>query len=75
MSGLEVIAKVGSIEARGLLSSPLRQLCDVGSDLPRLIAAVAPELRSLTSWAINCGLACCQEAALLAEVVDGANLL
>jgi hypothetical protein len=33
------------------------------------------ELRSLTSWAINCGLACCQEAAFLAEVVDGANLL
>ena len=32
-------------------------------------------LRSLTSWAINCGLACCQEAALLAEVVDGANLV
>ena len=29
------------MEARGLLSSPLRQLCDVGSDLPRLIAAVA----------------------------------
>ena len=28
----------------------------------------------LTSWA-TCGLACCQEAALLAKVVDGANLL
>jgi hypothetical protein len=41
MSGLEVIAEVGSMEARRLLSSPLRQLCDVGSDLPRLIAAVA----------------------------------
>jgi hypothetical protein len=33
------------------------------------------ELRLLMSWAINCGLRCCQEAALLAEVVDGANLL
>ena len=28
-----------------------------------------------TARTANCGLACCEEAALLAEVVDGANLL
>ena len=41
MSEVEVIAEVGSIEARGLLSGPLQQFCDVGSDPPRLVAAVA----------------------------------
>jgi len=40
MSEVEVIAEVGSIEARGLLSGPLQQFCDVGSDPPRLVAAV-----------------------------------
>jgi hypothetical protein len=38
MSGVEVTAEVGSIEARGFCSSPLRQLGDVGSDAPRLVA-------------------------------------
>jgi hypothetical protein len=38
MSGVEVIAEVGSIEARGFCSSPLRQPGDVGGHAPGLVA-------------------------------------
>jgi hypothetical protein len=38
MSGVEVIAEVGSIEARGFCSSPCGSLTMLGGDAPRLVA-------------------------------------
>ena len=46
MSGVEVIAEVGSIEACGFCNNALRQLGDVRGDAPSLVAGEEVRCRS-----------------------------
>ena len=53
MSEVEVIAEVGSIEPVGSLAAPLQQLGDVGSNPPRLVAAVAGVASPLAQYSLG----------------------